>query len=66
MIKYSAGTGVTFGWSALYSDNLKDAVHNGQYCSSGWAYNSASNTATCFEIQKITDQSGTTLSSPYK
>lgn len=66
MLKYSGEQYVTFGWKATYSDNLKDAIHNGRYWRSGWAYNSATNTATCMSIQKITNQSGTTLSSPYQ
>jgi len=65
LTKYSASAGVTFGWSALYSDNLKDAIHNGQYWSNGWAFMSATNTATWFAIDKVTDQSGTELDDPY-
>jgi hypothetical protein len=66
MTKFSAEPLVTFGWKVLHTDNLKDAVQNGKFCRSAWAYLSATDTATCFEIQKITDQADVTLTHPYK
>ena len=65
MRRFSAENLVTFGWKSLYSDSMKDAIQNGQFCKYGLAYNSATNTATWFEISKVTDQSNTNLSSPY-
>jgi hypothetical protein len=65
MTKFSAEEFVTFGWKVLYTDNLKDAVQNGIFCRSSWAYLSGTNEATCFEIQKITDQADATLEHPY-
>lgn len=65
MTKFSAEKYVTFGWKTVHNDNLKDAIQNGIYCRSAWAYMSTTNTATCFEIQKITDHSNTNLTYPY-
>lgn len=65
MTKFSAEKYVTFGWKSLYNNNLKDAIQNGYYCRSAWAYMSTTDTATCFEIQKITDQTDTNLTYPY-
>lgn len=66
MTKFSADDGVEFGWNAKYGDDLKDAIYNGQYCQGAWAYNSDTDTATCFTIDMITDQDDVELSSPYQ
>ena len=62
---FSAEDGVEFGWVSQYSDNLDDAIYNGQYCQGAWAYQSAADTGVCFTIDKITDQSDTELVAPY-
>ena len=66
MTKFSADDGVEFGWVSRFNDNLEDAIYNGQFWSGAWAYMSTTNTAKCFSIQQITDQSNNVLSSPYQ
>jgi hypothetical protein len=44
LTKYSQDTGTYFGWVPLTGNPLKDAVHNGKYCQTGWAWNSDGNT----------------------
>lgn len=65
MQKFSAENLVTFGWKSLYSDSLKDAIQNGIFWKNGLAYNSATNTATWFQISKVTNQNNVVLTSPY-
>ena len=65
MQKFSAEDLNTFGWKSLYGDIVQDIIQNGKFCKNGLAYNSATNTATCFSISKITNQNGVVLQSPY-
>lgn len=63
--KFSQADGTTFGWKTVQSNAALDGLSNGKYCTSGFARESATNTATCMTISKIVSDLGT-QSSPYK
>jgi len=47
---YSLNSGDQFGWQSIHNDDMKDALHNGKYCKSGWARRVTLTTAECFEV----------------
>lgn len=63
---YSAAAGTSFGFKTQFTDAVKDALHHGQYCSTGYAYMSAANTATCFTLVKIGFDATANISTPYQ
>ena len=63
--KFSQSNGTTFGWSSTQSDAALDGLQNGKYCSSGFARESTTNTATCMTITQISSNLGV-QTSPYQ
>jgi len=63
--KFSLSDGSTFGWYSSNSDAALDGLENGQYCTSGFARESSSDTATCITITKVETDLGV-QTSPYK
>jgi hypothetical protein len=43
--KYSQDVGANFGWLSITGNALDDAVLNGKFCKTGWAWNSDGVTA---------------------
>ena len=66
---YSQEDGTQFGWQNVEGTSaaptLADYTHNGKFCKSGLAYQSANNQATCVSASSIT-QASETLAEPYK
>ena len=62
--RYAKPDNYLFGWSTTLDSTITDQEYNGIHCSSGLAYNSATNTATWVTAANITFN-GVAISSPY-
>jgi hypothetical protein len=62
--KYNTFDNVEFGWKPKFNDLFKDTIFHGQFCKSGWAVESATNTAKCVSITKVESDLGE-QSGPY-
>lgn len=56
--KFSQADGTTFGWVTEEDDPAFDGLLNGKYCSSGFAYESTTDTATCASITQVSSDLG--------
>lgn len=67
LTKYSQETGTNFGWESITGNQLDDAVRNGKFCKTGWAWNSdGADTAQCTKITSVVTDMGTEMKTPYE
>ena len=62
--RYAKPDNYNFGWSTTLDSTITDQEYNGIHCSSGLAYNSATNQATWITAANITFN-GAAISNPY-
>lgn len=63
--KYSQDPGINFGWVSQTGNALDDAIINGQFCKTGWAWNSnGGTTGKCTQITRVDTDLGTEMKTP--